>query len=263
MGALSFSLDPQLVRFFKRNMPLGVLVETGTFRGDTLAALLEEFDALYSIELSSDLFHQAQERFLKEKKIHLFHGNSSLVLAENRSCWDNRSTLYWLDAHWCESSEAAGAEAQCPLLDELMSIGTLPDDSLILIDDARLFLCAPPGKHNLHQWPSLVEIWRGLQQLNSNHHLVVVNDIIVFFPKRLRDEMDQFCQQYGKDVLSAWDKSRDYNLLLSQLREKEAFIQDQEQTLQEKETCIQDQARQLEEKETYIQDQIRQLEIQK
>ena len=52
--------------------------------------------------------------------------------------------LFWLDAHWCGSADTAGEGAVSPLSGELASIGSLHPQSVILIDDARAYLCAPP-----------------------------------------------------------------------------------------------------------------------
>ena len=131
------------------------------------------------------------------------------------------------------------------MLEELVSIGTLHDDSVIVIDDARLFLCAPPGKHNVQQWPDLESVLNALRSLSLNHHLVIVNDTFLFYPKQLKEAVEIFCQEYGQDTLSAWDKFREYDVLFKQLLEKEACIQEQARLLQEKESCIQEKNRRL------------------
>ena len=37
MGAVTFSLDPRLVASLQGVLPLSILIETGTFKGDTVA----------------------------------------------------------------------------------------------------------------------------------------------------------------------------------------------------------------------------------
>ena len=51
-------------------------VETGTFLGDMLAAMRDDFDSLTSIELSEELHSRAKRRFAGDPKITLLHGDS-------------------------------------------------------------------------------------------------------------------------------------------------------------------------------------------
>jgi hypothetical protein len=143
MGAVTFSLDMRLLTALKAELSLNAFVETGTFRGDTIAEVAEYFDEVYSIELSAELSEAASARFATQPRVTILHGSSSQKLAEIRSAFDGKSALFWLDAHWCVASGTAGASSQCPLLDELRAINILNEQSVILIDDARLFL-APP-----------------------------------------------------------------------------------------------------------------------
>ena len=59
MGAVNFSLSPDLVQALTEALPLEVLVETGTFEGETIAGVLSRFHEIYSVELSSHYFEKA------------------------------------------------------------------------------------------------------------------------------------------------------------------------------------------------------------
>jgi hypothetical protein len=107
--------------------------------------------------------------------------------------------LYWLDAHWCGSG-TAGNEAECPLLAELDAIAALNADSAILIDDARLFLAAPPAPHDPRQWPLLTDVVERLRTLNREHGLWIVNDVIVFAPNAARQAMTEYARDCGIDL---------------------------------------------------------------
>ena len=48
---------------YAKTFNLRVLVETGTFYGDTIAAMARNFDHIYSIELSQQLHEIAKARF--------------------------------------------------------------------------------------------------------------------------------------------------------------------------------------------------------
>ena len=52
-------------------------------------------------------------------------------------------------------------------------------NALILIDDARLFLCAPPAPHKPEQWPTIAEICR---LFDADRYVQVINDVIFIVP---------------------------------------------------------------------------------
>jgi protein-L-isoaspartate O-methyltransferase len=105
MGAVSFSLDTQLVQTLQSRLPLTVLLETGTYQGETLAANLERFEQLISIELAPELFHAARQRFSASAKVKICQGDSPRHLQRLQSMLRPLGVLYWLDAHWCASSQ--------------------------------------------------------------------------------------------------------------------------------------------------------------
>ena len=111
--------------------------------------------------------------------------------------------LFWLDAHWCVASDTAGRKSQCPLLMELDSIGSLGKNSVVLIDDARLFLATPPIPHEVSDWPTLNEILEKIQQIGPNHKLIVVNDVIIFFPEVISYNIYEYARVHGVDWLRA------------------------------------------------------------
>ena len=60
MGAINYSLDPNLVYKLKSTLPLNILIETGTFKGDTVDKFKNFFDKIISIELSETLWARAK-----------------------------------------------------------------------------------------------------------------------------------------------------------------------------------------------------------
>jgi len=201
MGAIHFSLDEALLSFLKARLSLEVFVETGTFRGDTLALARRHFPRCESVELSVEYHAQAKQRFAGVDGVELACGPSPDFLRERRKRHQAARTLFWLDAHWCAAEVAGGADSQSPLLAELSAIERLHPDSVLLIDDARLYLCAPPKPHRLGDWPDLDEILRALISLSATHRIVVLNDVIVFYPERIRAEMQEHAQAHGVDWL--------------------------------------------------------------
>ena len=114
-----------------------VFVETGTFFGDMLAAVRDDFERLYSIELSTRLAAHARRRFARDPRISLLQGDSGTLLGPTVRSVAAPAVL-WLDGHYSGWLTARG-DTDTPLGLEVaaaLEAGT-PDD-LMLVDDARL-----------------------------------------------------------------------------------------------------------------------------
>ena len=266
MGAVSFSLDTALVETLKQAMDLSVFVETGTFEGDTVAAMIPYFERIMSVELSEPLWKEATRRFSDERKVVVHHGDSAKLLADLRPSIGDASTVYWLDSHWCVADHTSGEQSQCPLLGEIHAIGSLNEASIVLIDDARLFLAPPPEPHDVSQWPSFQQVLTALREVSDRHELMVVNDVIAFFPPKARRAVIDYARKYGIDWLRASQSLAENPALRQSLEEKQAAIEELSRAisdlrgqLEEKESLIEglhqsDLHKQLEEKESLIEE---------
>lgn len=126
------------LRAYGRQFGTTIFVETGTYFGDTVRALQDQFQRLYSVELSADLARLAKERFRGDPHVTIFQGDSGAalpgILAEIRE-----PCLFWLDGHYSEGVTALGKHAT-PILSELETIFRhAVKGHVILIDDARQF----------------------------------------------------------------------------------------------------------------------------
>ena len=202
MGAVHFSIDGRLLARLTEVQPLKVFVETGTYEGHSVDTALAYFDELHTIELADELFDRAAARFEDSPAVHVHHGSSADVLSRLSAGLRRRAVLYWLDAHFCAHGSASG-EMQCPLLAELEAIGSLDPRSVVLIDDARLFLTPPPAPLIAEQWPSFTEVLARLSTLNPSHDLMVIDDVIVFFPPQLGETLRRFAHEHAIDWLFA------------------------------------------------------------
>lgn len=114
-----------------------VFVESGTFMGDMIKSQLDNFDKIYSIELSETYWKRAKKTFEKNKHVNLLQGDSGEVM--NLLIKDiNSSAIFWLDGHYSGGDTAKGSKF-CPIYEELNAIFTSIDKHCLLIDDARLF----------------------------------------------------------------------------------------------------------------------------
>ena len=245
MGAVTFSLDLALVTELTKALPLEVFAETGTFHGDTIDMVRDIFPEIHSVELSTDYYNVTCERFSELTHIELVNGDSATALAKWSLMFGDRSALYFLDAHWCVAENSAGKASQCPLLSELKAINRINEHSLIVIDDARLFLAPPPAPHEISHWPSFDEISKQLASMSCSHKTMVVNDCIVFFPPSVEMVLQNYAYNHGVDWLAAMSKVRDYDNLRSQfnqglvhLEAKEKMIQHLKSICDEREALI-------------------------
>lgn len=201
MGAISFSIDKNLLLLFQQKLRVATFVETGTYQGDSLRVAADIFADCRSIELSNDLHEDARRKFAAQANIKLYQGSSPGML--NALCEEmaERPVVFWLDAHWCVGENTAGQDSQSPLLDELRAIKKLHAQSVILIDDARLYLCPPPEPHRAPDWPDFDDIVILLKSLGHGHRLMILNDVIVLYPESIRVDMASFARQQGVDWL--------------------------------------------------------------
>ena len=221
MGAISFTLDQSLVRELQRLLPFTRFVETGTFRGESLAAVHASFAECLSIELSREYYEATRQRFARVPTVKLLLGDSPAMLREHRAVYAGRSTLFWLDAHWCVAEDTAGEKSQCPLLDELAAIGPLHPHSAILIDDARLFLGPPSKPHEISAWPGLDAVLLALHRLSDRHAFVCFNDVLVFVPTEILPRLRPYLHEHAVNLLTLADKARDFDALLAQAKAKD------------------------------------------
>ena len=204
MGSNHFSLDRNLAQFFRENLNIDVFIETGTYQGKTTALAAELFPIVYTIEGSPDLFTKTSQELNRFPNVRRFLGDSPLVMREINKNYADKNCLFWLDAHWCNAPMTAKIRSECPVLEELEAIENLGQHSVILIDDARLFLDGPPSPHNPDDWPDLSKISVGLQRLSNVHRLSIFKDIVVFAPTYLSEKLIEFRERLASEATSGY-----------------------------------------------------------
>lgn len=147
-----------------------VLIETGTYLGDMIFAQLNNFDRIYSIELSRELYDRGLKRFRGEPKVTLLNGDSGVRIDEIISALKEKA-IFWLDGHYSGGITAQGGK-DCPVMEELQSIVKSTFDHTILIDDARLF-------NGQNDYPTLNEIRNFFKHHKKKYSLKIENDVIV------------------------------------------------------------------------------------
>jgi len=159
---------------YAKRFGLKNLVETGTLHGDMVEAMKNDFDRIYSIELSTELYEEAKKRFKGEKQIELVHGDSGIELKNviNRI---NQPSLFWLDGHYSGGDTARG-DKNTPVFEELGHILNTKDRGhVIIIDDARCFGADP-------SYPSIEELNEFIESRRPDVNIVVEDDSIRITP---------------------------------------------------------------------------------
>lgn len=152
-----------------------ILVETGTYYGEMIAALRTSFEDLYTIELSVPLHALARRRFKGDAHIRVLQGDSGEVISTILPKLD-RPTLFWLDGHY-SSGITAMSERETPILQELEHILSAPDlGHVLVVDDARDF-GSDPG------YPTLEALRAFVHARRPSLEFSVDGDAIRFEPR--------------------------------------------------------------------------------
>lgn len=159
-----------VVKKYARTYNCQLFFETGTYLGDMIQVVKDDFKHIYSVELSEQLYRQAQLRFKNNNNITLLQGDSGKVIREVLK-QIRESCLFWLDAHYSGGITATGNK-NSPIIEEINTILKHSiKNHVILIDDARMFV----GKDG---YPELSEVKETVAMLRPELNITVEKDII-------------------------------------------------------------------------------------
>jgi hypothetical protein len=163
------SLKQKIIREYGEHFGLKVFFETGTYRGDMVAALLNSFEEIYSIEIFEPNYNKAASEFVPYHHVHILLGDSAEVMPKILPHL-NKPVLFWLDGHY--SGEGTGrSEQETPIVNELYHIFQMVKErNVILIDDARMFT-------GMDGYPTINEV-RTMAFENGYTDFEVLDDII-------------------------------------------------------------------------------------
>jgi len=163
-----------------------VFIETGTNRGDSLAAALAAgYPKCLSVEFVESLYLLAQARFAADPRVRLFHGSSPEMLPSMID--PTKTTTFWLDAHYSGSDRDWQdlRYGECPLVEELKVIASTPwrQPPIICIDDAFIFKDSTwqgpssvfvPALFTRSHWPRLADIEQILDgyEVHENNYVL-------------------------------------------------------------------------------------------
>lgn len=193
-GCSTSGLPEHLVKPLASNYYIPYLVETGTANGDSARLAATMFEKVWTIELIKG---RAEVKDSPEN-VTFLEGDSTKVipkiiseLLKLRKGKEKQWVIFYLDAHYSEDVPNESGYPECPVLGEIKAIAEYGYESIIIIDDARLFLGQPPYPHNPEDWPSVCEIFILLKEKFPYHHITITDDYILCIPLHVRDVIDK------------------------------------------------------------------------
>lgn len=197
-------------------------IETGTAGGQSVAWAKEHFTKCWTIELLEN------REITKVDGVEYIQGNTvdHLPAILEREFQDKQTPIFfWLDAHWCEPIPNNTGRKECYLLEEIEAIrGRV--NSVVLIDDARLFAGPPPWPNDPRDWPRLDEIFKKLNDCLPNCMTTIVDDFIVCVPPSLipvidQEWVDNYKRRYRNEDQLLWESVNiTYNAFIKYVESK-------------------------------------------
>jgi hypothetical protein len=194
MGIIHFGPPVELITRLLSEVEIVNFVETGTYRGETAAWASTHFKNVFSIEYSKDFYEQAAARYAHLSNVQFIYGDSRGELSKLITSLDGL-TLFWLDAHWCGGGGTFGEQDQCPLLGEIEIVNQARPESLIFVDDARLFAAPPTQQFDLNQWPNISAVISTLSARHPQRYVMITEDVIVAVPEMARETVMKYGQE--------------------------------------------------------------------
>ncbi len=183
------SVDLTFAADLRDRLQLARAVETGTFRGVTARGLAGVFPSVITIELSEELHRTATRSLADVPQVQLVQGHSVERLREVQD--PSVATLYFLDGHW-SGGMTDGVDDQCPVIEELTTIGQSHPNDCFIIDDARLFTSAPPPPHKVDQWPTILEVFDVIRERHPDHFVTILDDQVIAVPAAGKPAVDAY-----------------------------------------------------------------------
>ena len=131
-----------LVQKFPQLGSLQIFIECGTYKGESSRVMSKYFSDVYTFEINGKLFYDSQLESLDKKlrNIHHYFGNS-YELMNKVVAMDDRTCMFFLDAHQSGSDTSNNGEELVPLYKELQTINNnyKKQFGVVCIDDYRLW----------------------------------------------------------------------------------------------------------------------------
>lgn len=196
MGDVYWSVHAPLASRISKEYNIRYAIETGTFYGSGALQLAAMFEKVYTIESDPVLADFFIKNYGHISNIEINKGSSDIVLKRLLTGIDE-PVLFFLDAHWFSTSPRSQFKdgSQCPITHELDAISQYlrrKDNSIIMIDDADMFLKSLPPEFNSIDFPSIGEILRYSKLALNTTYVDVMDDVIIAGPESLGSLLNNY-----------------------------------------------------------------------
>lgn len=134
----SEELNIILSKIKKKNTDFDILIETGSYIGETINNIKNLFKKVISIEITDKYYNFCKKKFINDKNVEIIKGDSINLLPIVIDKNNKKNMLFFLDGHYSSGDTGIG-KVEVPLFEELMVIKNNTKNSLVIIDDADLF----------------------------------------------------------------------------------------------------------------------------
>ena len=155
-------------------------IETGTYLGNGIRDVLNNYEYIHSIELADKWYQHNVEQFKNFEHVKMYHGDSKKILPQLLNNIKEPVTIF-LDAHYSGGATAFGEE-EVPLLFELEILKNRKYNDIIIIDDCRLLgKTGTCGSGGSPIYPEMTYDWRGITEnhivnLMKEDYILLKND---------------------------------------------------------------------------------------
>lgn len=181
----SGGLPTWLIEPLLESTVIPVFVETGTAGAASVNIASKLFETCHTIEI---LENTVNEHPVADN-ITYHVGNTVDILpqlvSELNETHNQSSILFWLDAHYSGSTENTSGYKECYILEELEIVSRYNGNSIILIDDARLFMGWVPSPLDPRDWAGIDEIFATIKEKFPNNRTTIMDDYIFSYPEAL------------------------------------------------------------------------------
>ena len=178
--------DSLALEFLKKIVDLfhiNVFVATGTLSEGATAEAAKVFREVHTIELSRKLYQRASQRFQNNGNVHVYHGDSAVVL-QNLLPRIKGKSVFWLDGHYSGGETARGNE-NTPIIQEIQLIRKHDiQDAVILIDDIRCFYRESNPASLLYGYPTIRSLFSAILEINPTYCFEIIGDVAIAYPSR-------------------------------------------------------------------------------
>jgi hypothetical protein len=166
-----------VIRSLQKTYHIDCFIESGTYKGEMVEAVLDSFIKIHSIELHEQLYQDVREKFKASGNVKLWHGDSGamlkIILNETHV-----PALFWLDGHYSGEGTARG-NSDTPIVNELTDIAqhSFKNGHVILIDDAHCF-------NGTYGYPTLEQLQKIIRGIFPAHSCIIEHNIVRILPQK-------------------------------------------------------------------------------